>query len=262
MILLATVALEPNRWTSRQSSLRLSEYAPRAQGAGFDGLELWENHRLQADGEERGKQSGLPLPVVIYNSYAGFTASAADEAARLAATAEIAALHAGGLKWNVGNDPARRGEYLESAAKWALALPPNFRFLCECHPGTLLETPDGARDFLQELKDRVGTRGATIGAIWHPLAEGAEATTYRYKALAPFLDHAHIQARVDNAVVSLAHPAVGARDRLHEIAQWGYRGTYTLEFVPGTREPGENPEKLFAAACAELEILKSYLPRL
>lgn len=259
MILLATVALEPNRWTSRQSSLRLSDYASRARGAGFDGLELWENHRLQADGEERAKHTALPLPVTIYNSYAGFTASAADEAARLVATAEMAALQAGGLKWNVGNDPARRGEYLEAATKWALALPRHFRFLCECHPGTLLESPDAARDFLQELRERVGDGGATVGAIWHPLAEGAELAEYRCKTLAPFLDHAHIQARAENVVVSLAHPAVGARERLGDIVRWGYRGTYTIEFVPGTREPGENPEKLFEAACVELGLLKAYL---
>ena len=52
-IYLASIALEPERWSSRRPSFAFSEWCPAAREAGFDGIELWEYHYTLAAGGER-----------------------------------------------------------------------------------------------------------------------------------------------------------------------------------------------------------------
>lgn len=256
MIFLGTVALEPNRWGSRKSSLSVPDFSGRAREAGFEGLELWEDHFLQATVEE-AERMNRDLPVAVFNSYAPFTRETQEKRDR--ATESIRRLGAWGAKWNVGNEPEKRGEYLDMAEAWVRQLPPEFRFLCECHPGTLLEEAGAARSFLDELSARVADRGVHVGAIWHPFNLPEASLGPVWEQLGGYLDHAHVQPRLENVVVSLAEPAIRARDRIKKIRDLGYLGTWTIEFVPGTRQPGENPEALFTAACREREILSGLL---
>ena len=70
-VYLATIALEKNRWTTRQPSYAVSDFLPRLRNDGFDGIELWENHFLLADAQEQRRlaDSGIPL---IFNTYTRF----------------------------------------------------------------------------------------------------------------------------------------------------------------------------------------------
>ena len=51
-IFLSSVLLEKNRWDSRIPSLKISDWLRSIADAGFDGVELWENHLLLADAAE------------------------------------------------------------------------------------------------------------------------------------------------------------------------------------------------------------------
>jgi len=52
-VLLGTVLLEPNRWgqidPQRRSTLDVVDYLDRITEVGFDGIEIWEDHFIEAD---------------------------------------------------------------------------------------------------------------------------------------------------------------------------------------------------------------------
>lgn len=53
-ILLSTIAIEPNRWSSgRISAVHGLDWIRRTVEDGFDGIELWENHYFDADDRDR-----------------------------------------------------------------------------------------------------------------------------------------------------------------------------------------------------------------
>jgi len=60
---------------------------PRIDEAGFDGIELWENHLLLADAAEREAVRNHPLPVPILNTYCAFDDDGAESRA---ASSELA----------------------------------------------------------------------------------------------------------------------------------------------------------------------------
>lgn len=253
-IYLATVALEKNRWASKVPSLRVSEWIPRIREAGFDGIELWENHaEAVAEGERHALKS---IPVKIFNSYCDFTDAGGEGRARAVLSSGF--FGCGGMKWNVGNEIARRDEYLRNAAAMVAKLPRGFRFCCECHPGTILETPVQAKRFLDELAHRTEEFGVAIKAIVHPISGPVDLAEW-FDALGDRIDHAHLQARsAENKVVALKDDEARVLKRLSFMKTRGYRGTWSIEFVEGTGKPGENVEGLFRQACEDRALLASW----
>jgi hypothetical protein len=166
-IYLASILLEPNRWKAgKEPSYEVSAWLDKIRAAGFDGIELWENHYLKASSDEQEALRGASVPIRLFNTYAAFTATGgADEDARRKAADATAALKAGAVKFNAGNDPKRTTEYLETAVQWARLLPPNTRLICECHPGTVLETPEAAEKAFHEH-----WRDERFQAIVHPFS--------------------------------------------------------------------------------------------
>lgn len=72
MFLLSSVLLEKNRWDNKlrdTPALQASEWCDKAQGAGFDGWELWENHWCKAPLNERLAIAKSSFPVIVFNSY-------------------------------------------------------------------------------------------------------------------------------------------------------------------------------------------------
>src|SRR5215469_3771374 len=137
-VALGTIALELNRWSTKMPSYRVSEWLPKIKNVGFDGLELWENHVLKAEGELQ-KIKAFGMPITVYNTYAGFTDSKEDTENRTKAVQMIHELGAGAVKYNVGNDKEAFEQYRKNLIKFAENLPESCVTLCECHGGTLLE---------------------------------------------------------------------------------------------------------------------------
>jgi len=228
-IYLATVCLERNRWGSRQPSFRVSNWLDRFAADGFDGIELWENHYLRADAAEQARLDGQ---VAIFNTYAGFTDAAADVAHREQAAAAIARTGAGGVKYNLGGDAARLAEYRRNLLAWAAQLPASCRLLCECHPGTVLESVDAARRFLAELDP------VRFGVIAHVRGDCAGLENW-LATFGPRLQHLHLQLR--------ELPVTGAE----VLRARGFAGSAAVEFTRGIGRE-EQIEALYANARADL----------
>ena len=124
-ILLGTVALEPNRWGMAEpgagATIRASAWLPRIADAGFDGIELWERHVTEADDVEVEKLLTADVPIEVFNTYVGFDDDAPDQWAIAADWVGRTSAH--GVKYNVGNDPALEGAYVERVATWLAAMP-------------------------------------------------------------------------------------------------------------------------------------------
>jgi sugar phosphate isomerase/epimerase len=240
-IYLATVLLERNRWDSRIPSLRVSDWSSRIAEAGFDGIELWENHLLLADGRERDAVKRGPAPVVVLNTYCGFEAAAEDARRQSAELARF--LHVRAVKFNFGSDIDAVPEYIENLAAWSELLPSGCRLLCECHPGTVLEEPAAAARLLAPSK-------CTVEVIVHALHGD---------------DDSRLEAWLDvfSEQVTHVHAVIRDRDvarrRIRFLKDVGFSGTWTVEFCKGVNEPGEDTDRLFAQARDDLAFLRSEL---
>ena len=249
-IFLGTVLLERNRWADgeRQPTIAVSDWARRIADAGFDGLELWENHALLAGEEERDRLRESPVPVRILNCYdrcGDETAAARRRAADLAGF-----FSAGGMKFNFGREPGRHEEYAANVRAWRALLPRDFRFLCECHGGTTAEDPARAA----ETFDRLGRGDYEV--IVHGFGGAADDLRRRFELLGDRITHVH--ARLPDGAPA-AEPEV--RKRLELLCELGFRGSFTIEFTEGVGGDGESPEALFRNAVRDLGLLRKCLER-
>lgn len=253
-ILLGTIALEPNRWTTRTPSFRVSEILPWVREVGFDGLELWGPHFADSDDEERSALIDLSPPVLVYG---GYTSMRADGAAGRVMEAEAAAmLSARMLKFNQGADPAAFDEEVANVLQWLDILPPSTALLCECHPGTTVDTPAAAaRAFARWPEDRVF-------AIVHPLVLTPDELDGWFDALGKRIVHAHMQTRTSDGVfLSLVEDQERLYKRVEQMRARGFIGSWTIEFVKGTRTESDLLPYLMEQASADLITLSSVLGR-
>lgn len=250
-ICLATVLLEKNRWSSKEPSFALSEWLAPIADAGFDGLELWENHLLKADPAETDAVRAGPLPVKVLNTYCGFDDESAEARAQAATLARK--VNAGAVKFNFGNKPELAQRYRDNLLAWREDLPKGCRLLCECHPYTILEEPDQAAAVLAPLLDE-------IEIIVH--AFGGE--------------DADLQKRIDlfGSRITHVHAAGGGMDgfrysplgdsprvpkRIAMLRDAGFAGSWSIEFTNGVASPGESVPALLEAAADDARALRKEL---
>lgn len=252
-IYIATVLLERNRWTKeKQPTFRVSEWAQRFAAAGFDGIELWENHIALAPPEELAALKAAPLSVRIFNSYATFGPE--DDPRREQAAAFSRELGVRAVKFNVGSDPELFETYVAQVLKWRRQLPVEITPLCECHPGTVLEKPEAAARAFERWAE------AGIGAIVHPFNLTPNEVRSWMRHLGSALTHAHVQLNRERRMQSLA----AYRDYVAEILQVmrdeGFTGNFSIEFTAGVGGGvSEDMEQLFESACADMELLRELL---
>ncbi|TVR49893.1 MAG: hypothetical protein EA425_11090 [Puniceicoccaceae bacterium] len=250
-ILLGSILLERNRWRRTETPLcRPVAWAARAREAGFDGWELWEDHYHRADAEDRERLLHGRPPVRVFNTYAPFENPGAPQLDRLVAA--VRELRPRGVKFNVGKPPGNPAALRATLDKVLPELPGNCRLWCECHGGTWLETPGAVTEFLAGYPD------PPFDLIFHPFALPEASVTVWMEQHGPRLVHAHVQRRGpgDQWESIAAHPDE-TRTRLALLRRLGYRGSFTLEFTAGTATPEENEESLFAAALADLRLLRN-----
>ena len=254
--LLGSICLEPNRWKPealRVPSFRVSSLSDRLLAAGFSGWELFEDHYFKADAGERAALSASAAPIVIFNTYA---IPGIDPDQRWEGVVEaVRALgpQVRGVKFNLGKgepDPRQVG----AALRWANALPEGVVMLCECHPGTWLETPHAAAEAFSAWPEE------RFSAIVHPVhAEVAPASEW-FEFLGGRIAHLHWQARSAGG----GFCQLGERPELLTSAAillgaHQFMGTHTVEFTAGTGKPGETPEGQFEKALSDLASLQSVI---
>ena len=248
-IYLGTILLERNRWgkNDRRPSFLVSDWTERIAGDGFDGLELWENHALMADGDERERLRTGPCPVVLLNSYAGCEDE--DRPARQQ-TAELAAFFdAAGMKFNFGKDPERQDRYIENVRAWANMFKPGYRMLSENHRGTTTADAELAAGTYERLD------GVNIGGIIH---FGNDEEEYRKRCgwYGRYLTHIHCKLSQDDGTV-MGEDAV--HHRLELLREFGFNGTFTIEFTEGMRVDNVTIDDLYRNAVRDLRLLRKCL---
>jgi len=248
-IYIGTILLELSRWASpKTATYRVSEWLDRFQEAGFDGMELWEYHATLAPPEELGLLEASKFPVSVYNTYCSF--DDASESDRRQAAEMIERFGAGGVKYNVGRESARRDEYIRNVRKWDASLPENCRLLCECHGGTIVQEPSDAAKFFDDL-------GLDSQIIVHCFMQDLGRLKEWFSALGASVAHAHVQMQGENGRnARLSKNPAHVKEALHIMREEGYRGSFTLEFTEGTRAPDENMEDLWQAALSDLHFLR------
>lgn len=247
-IYLGTVLLEKNRWVKgeRLPTLTVSEWCPRIAAAGFDGLELWQNHALLAGEEERERLRQAPLPVTIFNSYARCEHEALAERRQTAAL--TAFFGAEGVKFNFGRDSGRHEEYCANVRAWRQMLPPGVRFLCECHSGTTMQEPERAAATF----DLLGPDGYEV--ILHGFGGEDAAVERVFAQFGRRITHMHVRLPPpDDAGDRVSTARVALLRRL------GFAGSFTIEFTEGVGDAGEDTETLFRHAECDLRRLRQWL---
>ena len=248
-IYLGTIALEVNRWSSRIPTFLVSQWIPKIRDAGFDGLELWENHVLLSPGEaEKIKDSGFL--VAIYNHYGGFTNSPEDVDRRIKAAEMINFLNAGAVKYNIGNDPAMLPVYKENVLKFAESVPA--KLLCECHGGTLLETNEQIAAFFDGLcPDK-------FGIMVHPFEEPDILQT-KFELFTNRLTHIHSQiTSSEGQRICLEEWPERVQACFDVMKANNFSGNFTVEFTGLTAAPEENINSLFTNTVKDLNYIRRY----
>lgn len=251
-IYLGTILLERNRHKpGRLPTFKVSDWLPRIAAAGFDGIELWENHAALADEAELAALDASPVPITVLNSYCTF----ADDSGTPARAVQLAQrLGAAAIKWNFN-----RGETLslieaEAVTAWRATLPEGLAAWCECHPGTPAEHPEQALAIFEELGPE------DYRYIVHPLG-GLERMRGFLDCFGSLVIHAHMQAR-DNQrnCLRLDERPGEVRQAMDLLEDYGFKGSFTLEFTAGTNQPDEHIAVMFDNALRDLEFLREALP--
>jgi len=242
-VYIGSIVLERNRWAEgRKPSYRVSEWAPRFAQAGFDGIELWQNHALFAPPEEQEALASLPCPVRIFNSYAGFEQDDTWEMRRYA-IAFTRRYRATGVKFNVFGPPEEWNARMRVLRDWAAQLPADCVPLCECHGGSMLEKHDDARRFFEEA----GLE--RWGVIVHAMSGTAEELQPWVHDFGSSIRHVHVSVGTESR-------AALCRERANLLRKGGFRGSLTIEFTQGVGGPEEDREKLFASAVADMQLVR------
>jgi sugar phosphate isomerase/epimerase len=249
---IGTILLERNRHRAgRMPSYRVSEWVARFRQAGFAGMELWENHARLADPAEQAAIVAGGFLISVFNAYCEFSDAPAAATGRAQSAALVRETKAPAVKYNVGGDPALEPTYLRNVAAWADALPPRTRLLCECHAGTIAETPAAAKRLLDALA--AARPAAHFGAIVHMPADARIAEWF--DALGERVEHLH---------VVLKPPAedpgdATLRERTRVLRDRGFDGSFTLEFTEGMNAPDEQIDVMWQRALRDLGRLRAAL---
>lgn len=251
-ILFATVLMDRNRWTAgKHPTVAVSNWFAAWAQAGFDGIELWQNHALEAMESEVTHLAAAPLPIPVFSSYVAFTSE--DTALRARVAALVRRLACRAVKFNVSKNADSREREIAVAREWFAAMP-GVTPLCECHPGSSVEqAADAAAAFADWPELRV---------IIHPFITSADALQGWFDALGPRISHCHVQSRQpDNTSVftRLDEQRDWIAEQVGRIIRNGFAGSWSIEFTKGVATPHESPDLLVASAIKDLQTLRALL---
>ncbi len=252
-VYMATVLLERNRWKAeKRPSFCVSDWVERFADAGFDGIELWQNHAALCTPEELAALESSDLPIAIFSSYAALDDAHAAERERVADLA--GRLRARRIKFNFGPDPSQAEAYVRNLKEWRTILPQDCALLCECHPGTIAEEHSNAAELFRRLD------GIHVQVIVHAFFLPVDTLRESFKCHGSAVTHVHVQVvDEEDARQRLDWAPELVKERLHILREEGFSGSFSLEFTGGTATPDEDIEALFRNAAADLEFFRSNL---
>jgi sugar phosphate isomerase/epimerase len=252
-VYLASILLERNRWgpLPRYPHCQLSEWLPQIAEAGFDGIELWENHWTYAGLEARAKLVASHVPIRLFNSYLSPSTANPEEISQLASALRTLGAIVRGVKFNLADRPARTDVEFQAALRLAQQLPPGMVLYCECHADSVVDTPESAAAAFSVWPP------GKFAAILHPFQNSDGDFAKWLRLMIPHLAHLHLQMRdpAEN-MICLTDRADFARQRLRALLKAGFRGSMSLEFTGGTGQPDEDIETLWTRALGDLALIR------
>ena len=251
-VLLNSIALEPNRWTKEKVPyFRLHDLLDEVAGAGFDAIEVWQNHVATLDEIEvcrlarEARQLGVTFPVI--GMYPLFHLTGAERAGELARFERMfgsaRALGTGVIKvfagrissaditaeqWDASVGFAR--EVLEGAGEELL-------FTVETHGNTLADSCECALRFVQA----VGS--PRLKVCWQPYDfTDTEKAIQDFDRLSEHVIHLHVQGRSGGEMALLEESDIDYSLLLEHVFASGFDGLVSIEFARGCVV--ESPEEL------------------
>lgn len=246
-IFLGTVLLERNRWNKedRSPSFLVSDWTQRIADDGFDGLEIWQDHAAMTDEEELERLRTGPSPVILFNSYASVEPEDTEGRQR---TAELVKFFdAEGMKFNFGKDPERQNIYIDVVREWSKMFKPGYRMISENHRGTTTANAKLAASAYEQLE------GINMGGIIH-FNNDEESYRERFAVYGKFLTHIHCMLSSEDGPM----PEEEVCKRVAWLKDFGFSGTYTIEFTEGVRS-GLSIEELYKNAVRDFLMLRKCL---
>ena len=256
-ILLGTVAIEPNRWgtvhADRLPLCSVGEWIDMIADAGFDGLEIWDQHLTMASPADAEKTLGR-LPTTVFNSYASLDVADTSERSFVADWVERCGATA--VKFNVGNDADSEAVYAERIAEWLELLPAETSLICECHEGiSIAEDPVVAA----RIFDAVGP-SERLAALVHT-HESLDNLAARFDVYGDRIRHVHVNYLdiANRSVPPLHERREDLEATVSFLRSQGFSGTWTLEFVAGILSAHDHPQALLARAVEDLAVLRDVI---
>lgn len=252
-IYLASVLLERNRHRPpKNPSFKVSQWIEPAMTAGFDGIEIWGNHVLKTNSDEKRALQHISKHLKIFSTYCGFEDECQQE--RHSVAKAINALGIKRIKYNIGKDPELMEIYRKNLIEWAELFPEDAQLLCECHAGTVIESPGRAADFFRGLSEE------RFAIITHPFGKNYSDLYRWFEYNGLRLQHLHIQYRDEENKTRSLQLAGDLTSRVFEaLKKYGFNGSFSLEFTEGMNEPFEDINQTFHQAVSDLCFLKRFL---
>ena len=165
-VILATIALEPDRWTSfKEPRMDLIELLPVVKQAGFDKLEVWQNHislrPLAAIRAIKAKSDELGVAFPYIGAYPVFTATGAEaleqeriqadilDKAEILGTRNLKIMLACGLHGGSAT-PEQIKQVADRFGRWYNAAKMRGIGMCvELHGGTVFDPVEAGEHFMQ-----------------------------------------------------------------------------------------------------------------
>jgi hypothetical protein len=242
--------MERNRWTAdKQPTVAVSDWLADLARAGFDGIELWENHAVAASEQEQAALAASTLPITIFNSYVAFDDADTQGRTRVAELVRRFACRA--VKFNLSSRPETQPQEVAGARRWFASMP-GVTPLCECHPGTSVEHAAAAAAAFAGWPE--------LRVVVHPFRISAETLQGWFDAFGPRISQCHVQIRQPGAngtFTRLDEQIEWVTDQTRRVLRNGFTGSWTIEFTKGVSTPGESPASLIAAAIQDLRTLRS-----
>lgn len=241
-VTLNTIALEPNRWTPGKIPYRpLGDLVEPISQAGFDAVEVWQNHAALLDDHEldalkaKGDAAGVSFPVLgMYPSFVLQGSEREAELARFCRMAEImGVLNARLLKVMPGTGASatmtpevwvRAVTFVQEALDRTSQA--GFPVAFEVHGGTVSDAPKPLTRFIGAVgSDR-------IKVCFQPMdATSTQDTIDQFDVLAPRVVHLHFQGRTNRDMCLLEEADIDYTLFLAHVFDSGFDGYLSIEFV-------------------------------
>lgn len=241
-ITLNSIALEPNRWTEGKiPHFRLEELLPAIAEAGFESIEIWQNHLALLESEEvnslaeQADSLGVGFPIV--GMYPRFHLEGADRDAELerfvAMAGKMDVVDADILKLMPGQVASEdlEPELWERSVGFMqevleLTEENDVIFTLETHGGTLADAPDALERFLDDVDSE------RLEVCWQPYDFGSTGKAIKlFDRLAEYIVHLHLQGRRDGEMELLEDADIDYRQVLGHIFNTEFDGYISIEFV-------------------------------